>query len=83
MVTLRSAVAPELSSGLRPENSDVLLPESVAVAVMMWSATTETGKVAEKLDGKRVIVKGELERRTGVEIKQRWIVTVTSLKVAG
>lgn len=35
---------------------------------------------AEKLDGKKVIVTGTLERRQGVEVPQRWIVTVTSLK---
>jgi hypothetical protein len=35
---------------------------------------------AEKLDGKLVTVTGMLERRAGVEIKERWIVVVTSLK---
>jgi hypothetical protein len=34
---------------------------------------------AEKLDGKGVTVTGTLERRAGVEVKERWIVTVTSL----
>jgi hypothetical protein len=37
---------------------------------------------AEKLDGKLVTVSGKLERRQGVETKERWIVTVTSLKGA-
>jgi hypothetical protein len=37
---------------------------------------------AEKLDGKLVTVAGTLERRAGVEIKERWLVTVTSLKEA-
>ena len=35
---------------------------------------------AEKLDGKLVTVTGALERRAGIEIKDRWIVVVTSLK---
>src|SRR4051812_17795220 len=35
---------------------------------------------AEKLNGKQVTVAGTLERRSGVEVKERWIVTVTSLK---
>lgn len=37
-------------------------------------------KTAEKLNGKKVIVHGTLERRKGVEIKERWIVTVTGLE---
>ena len=37
-------------------------------------------KVADRLNGKRAIVEGELERRAGVELKERWIVTVASLK---
>ena len=40
-------------------------------------------KLAEKLDGKKAVVAGTLEVRPGVEIRQRWIVTVTSLKPAG
>ncbi len=35
---------------------------------------------AETLNGQLAIVTGALERRRGVEVKQRWIVTVTSLK---
>lgn len=35
---------------------------------------------AESLDGKPVIVQGGLEHRAGVEIKDRWIVHVTSLQ---
>jgi len=38
---------------------------------------------AEKLDGKKVVVAGSLERRAGVEVPQRWIVSVTSLKAGG
>jgi len=36
-------------------------------------------KEAQQLDGKQVIVHGRLERKQGVEIQERWIVTVTSL----
>jgi len=42
----------------------------------------ELRKTAEKLDGKKVTVRGTLERRPGVEIKKRWIVTVTDLQAA-
>lgn len=37
-------------------------------------------KLAQQLDGKRVVVRGSLERRKGVEVKERWIVTVRSLR---
>jgi hypothetical protein len=40
-------------------------------------------KTAEKFNGKKVIVQGSLERRRGVEIRERWIVTVTGLQAAG
>ena len=36
-------------------------------------------EAAKKLDGKKVVVQGSLERRPGVEVKERWIVTVTGL----
>jgi hypothetical protein len=39
-------------------------------------------RVAGQLDGKEVLIKGRLERRAGVEIKERWIVTVSSFKFA-
>ena len=38
---------------------------------------------AESLNGRRVVVKGSLEARAGVERRQRWIVTVKSLEAAG
>lgn len=37
---------------------------------------------AEKLNGQPVTVTGALEKRPGVEVKERWIVTVASLKSA-
>lgn len=37
---------------------------------------------AEALNGKPVIVKGELQRREGVEIRERWIVNVSELTAA-
>ncbi len=49
----------------------------------------EFGKNAElrkgtgKFDGKKVIVRGSLERRAGIEVKERCIVTVTGLEEAG
>ena len=35
---------------------------------------------AENLNGQLATVTGALERRRGIEIKERWLVTVTSLK---
>lgn len=40
-------------------------------------------EAAKKLDGKKVVVKGTLERRPGVEVKGRRIVTVSELRAAG
>ena len=36
--------------------------------------------LAEELDGKKAKVRGSLERRAGVEIKERWIVTVEKIE---
>jgi hypothetical protein len=38
---------------------------------------------AEKLNGKKGIIQGTLERRKGVEIKERWIVNVTGVEGIG
>lgn len=43
----------------------------------------ELRAAAATLDGKKVIVQGSLERRAGVQIKHRWIVTVTGLQAVG
>jgi hypothetical protein len=48
-----------------------------------FAGNAELQKLAGTLGGKTVIVKGSYEVRAGVEIKQRHIVTVTSLKEAG
>jgi hypothetical protein len=39
-------------------------------------------KLAERLNGAMAVVRGTLEKRRGVEIKDRWIVKVRSLKKA-
>lgn len=45
-----------------------------------FAGNAELKKTAEKLHGQRVIVEGSLERREGVEVKERWIVTVARLR---
>ena len=45
-----------------------------------FGKNVELRAAADKFDGKLVTVSGTLERRAGVEIKERWIVTVASLK---
>jgi hypothetical protein len=37
-------------------------------------------KAAENLNGKLAVASGTLERRAGVEIKERWVVKVTRLR---
>lgn len=44
---------------------------------------TALRNATEKWQGKQVIVQGSLERRRGVEIRERWIVTVTGLQSIG
>lgn len=46
-----------------------------------FGKNAELRKAAEKHDGKKVTVRGSLERRAGVEIKEQWIVMVTDLQV--
>lgn len=45
-----------------------------------FAKNTELKQAAEKLNGKRVSVEGRLEYREGVEVKGRWIITVTQLQ---
>jgi hypothetical protein len=40
----------------------------------------EFRKAVENLNGKKVNVEGMLERRAGVEVKERWIVKVAKLR---
>lgn len=47
-----------------------------------FSQSPKLREVAEKLDGQTVIVRGTLDRKVGVEIRQRWIVTVSDLEPA-
>lgn len=44
------------------------------------SESTSFIELAEKLDGKRAVVQGSLERRAGVEVAERWVVKVTALQ---
>lgn len=39
-------------------------------------------QTAETLNGKKAVVQGRLEKRQGVEIRERWIVNVTDIKAA-
>jgi hypothetical protein len=45
-----------------------------------FAKNAELADAAKKFDGKQVTVTGTLERKRGVEVKERWIVTVASLK---
>jgi hypothetical protein len=45
-----------------------------------FGKNAELHTAAEKLNGKVVTVSGTLVRHAGVEIKERWIMTVTNLK---
>jgi hypothetical protein len=43
----------------------------------------EFAEAVKMLDGKKVVVRGRLERRPGVEVKERRIVIVSGLQAAG
>jgi len=45
-----------------------------------FADNAELKQTAEKLSGKRVTVEGSLERRSGVEVKELWVITVTKLQ---
>lgn len=47
-----------------------------------FGKNAELRAAAEKLNGQPVTVTGSLEKRPGVEVKERWIVTVATLKSA-
>ena len=42
----------------------------------------ELGKLAETLNGRKVVVEGEYQPRPGIEVKERRIILVTSIKEA-
>ena len=44
-----------------------------------FGKNAELRAAAEKLNGKQVTVNGTLERRSGIEVKERWIVAVSSV----
>jgi hypothetical protein len=50
---------------------------------LSFGKSADLRKAAQRLDGKQVVVQGSLERRAGVEVKERWIITVTRLEEAG
>lgn len=48
-----------------------------------FNEDAELKKAAEKLNGMKVLVEGSLEKRKGVEIKERWIFHVTKMEADG
>lgn len=47
-----------------------------------FGTSAELRAAAEKLNGQQATVSGSLEKKPGVEVKERWIVTVSALKAA-
>ncbi len=48
-----------------------------------FGKNSELRGAAKYLDGQKAVVEGSLERRGGIEVKQRWIVNVTRLERIG
>jgi hypothetical protein len=76
--TLRTGIA-----AIGGETTGTLITAKGARWELDLSGNPAWRKLAEKLDGKKAALTGTLEVRPGVEIRQRWIVTVTSLKRPG
>lgn len=64
------------------ETSGVTIKSKGATFELDFGKNAALRQAAEKLDGKTVIVEGTLECRPGVEIKERWIVTVAKFRAA-
>lgn len=47
---------------------------------LAFGRNVEFAEAARKRDGKHATITGTLERKRGVEVKERWIVTVATLK---
>ncbi len=64
------------------ETTGVTIKSKNATFELEFGKNAALRKQAEKLDGKPAIVEGTLDRKEGVEVKDRWIVTVTALRPA-
>jgi hypothetical protein len=62
------------------ETTGVVVKSKGIAWELEFGKNAELKQTAAKLNGKKVVVEGSLERRGGVEIKERWIVTVTKLQ---
>jgi hypothetical protein len=65
------------------ETTGVTITARGAVWELDLGNDAELRRAAEKLAGRRVDLTGDLEVREGVEVRQRWIVTVRTLHAAG
>ncbi|MDB5391999.1 MAG: hypothetical protein JWM11_7645 [Planctomycetaceae bacterium] len=64
------------------ETTGVTIKSKNATFELEFGKNAALKKQADKLDGKPAIVEGTLDRKEGVEVKDRWIVTVTALRSA-
>src|SRR3712207_4704396 len=64
------------------ETTGIILETKQGTFELSLGRNSRLHAVAEKLDGKRVDVTGTLRVREGVEVRQRRIITVNSLKPA-
>ena len=65
------------------ETTGIVVQSKKITWELEFAENSDLKKAAEKLNGKRVSVEGSLERRVGVEVKERWIVTATKLQSIG
>ena len=75
----------KLSTGIMAiggETTGTILTTEEGVWELDFSGITKQSELANKLNGKTVVVTGVPERREGVEVKERRIIKVQSLKTA-
>ena len=63
------------------ETTGVTIKSKGATFELDFGKNADLRKQAATLDGKTAAVAGHLERRSGVEVRERWILQVTSLRL--
>jgi len=65
------------------ETTGTIIKTKMGTFELEFGKDKELRALAKKLDGKEVVVSGPLQVRKGVEVKERRIITVKTLKAAG
>jgi hypothetical protein len=64
------------------ETTGVTIKSKNATFELEFGKNSDLRKQADLLNGTSAIVEGALDRRSGTEVKERWIITVTAVSPA-